>query len=169
MFGGLRLKLLSLSFSFLVIFFTPFVFSKKGSRIGSLLFDHSKVYTLELHVGRVSLIHFPCLIKKATLGSPQDITAAPSLKDKKELFLWLKTEKAKPTNLIVNCVKNTFVFDIKPSKFNHQDYLNIVLSFEKPELKNPAKEVNKKKKTQTLKVRGRVYKVKKLTASKGKL
>ena len=161
---------LNLIFSFIFIFillFSFLSFGEKGGRIGSLLFDHSKVYTIKLHIGRVSLVHFPCFIKKATLGSPQDVTATVSLKNKGELFLWLKNEKAKPTNLIVVCEKNTFVFDIKPSKFNHQDYLNIVLSFQKPALKNRTKKVEKKKEEKTLKIKGQVYKIKKSISSKG--
>lgn len=169
--GGLKLKILKLIFSGYLLFFCPLAFcqkeSRKGGRIGSLLFDHSKVYTIELHIGRVSLIRFPCAIQKATLGSPKDVTATVSSHIKEELFLWLKTEKARSTNLIVNCSKNTFVFDVKPSKFNHQDYLKIILSFETPALKNKTKKVHENSAQKTLKVRGRVYKIIKSTNSKG--
>ena len=109
--------------------------SAKTPRISEIEFDLSKPYLIYMSAGRSSVMDFPCDIQHAVLGLHNDIKLDFAPDSPRTLHLWLSHDFSQPTNLVVRCDKKVFVFDIKPSRSNHQDYVNITDYYaEKPEI-----------------------------------
>lgn len=94
-------------------------------RISQVYIDLSKPTPIYLSVGRSSLIDFPCSVISATPGPGKDVEITLAKTNPKELHLFLRSSNSQTTNLIVRCEEAVFIFDIHPSKNNHQDYLQI--------------------------------------------
>jgi hypothetical protein len=87
--------------------------------------------------GLGALVLFPCALVEVFVGRGEDLKAQISPSDKKTLFLNLKLNSSLPTNMIAKCEpeKNVFVFDVIPSKSQHQDLVDIRNVFGRPLMK----------------------------------
>lgn len=96
-------------------------------RIQSIRFDRSQVKSVHLAPGLGSMILFPCALVEVFVGRSEDLKAQISPTDKKLLYLNLKLNSSFPTNMIAKCEleRNVFVFDVIPSKTQHQDLVDI--------------------------------------------
>lgn len=134
-----------------VMFLTPVM--AQVERIQSYRFDRSQVMRIYLAPGLGSLVLFPCALVEVFVGRGEDLKAQISPSDKKTLFLNLKLNSSLPTNLIAKCEpeRNIFVFDVIPSKSQHQDLVDIRNVFGRP-LNNE----NKSTKGMSVQNKGRV-------------
>lgn len=119
-------------FSYL-IFIVPAIAWGSLNRISSNHQDLSKVEKIFVSPGLVSMVEFPQNIIEVRVGSPETLKAVISQVSPKELTLYLSSSAASPSNLIVRSEKRIFVFDIVPSKSNHQDYIKIRGAYGAPE------------------------------------
>lgn len=105
-------------------------------RIQSTRFDRSQVMRIYLAPGLGSLVLFPCALVEVFVGRSEDLKAQVSPSDKKTLYLNLKLNSSLPTNMIAKCEieKNIFVFDVVPSKSQHQDLVDIRNVFGRPSM-----------------------------------
>lgn len=105
-------------------------------RIQSTRFDRSQVMRIYLAPGLGSLVLFPCALVEVFVGRGEDLKAQISPSDKKTLFLNLKLNSSLPTNMIAKCEpeRNVFVFDVIPSKIQHQDLVDIRNVFGRPSM-----------------------------------
>lgn len=105
-------------------------------RIQSTRFDRSQVMRIYLAPGLGSLVLFPCALVEVFVGRGEDLKAQISPSDKKTLFLNLKFNSSLPTNMIAKCEpeRNVFVFDVIPSKSQHQDLVDIRNVFGRPSM-----------------------------------
>ncbi len=105
-------------------------------RIQSTRFDRSQVMRIYLAPGLGSLVLFPCALVEVFVGRGEDLKAQISPSDKKTLFLNLKLNSSLPTNMIAKCEpeRNVFVFDVIPSKSQHQDLVDIRNVFGRPSM-----------------------------------
>lgn len=123
-----------------LLFATNFLFvvSALGQveRIQSTRFDRSQVMRIYLAPGLGSLVLFPCALVEVFVGRGEDLKAQISPSDKKTLFLNLKLNSSLPTNMIAKCEpeRNVFVFDVIPSKSQHQDLVDIRNVFGRPSM-----------------------------------
>lgn len=95
------------------------------SRINSNIIDLAAPETIYLSPGLVSLVEFPQNIIEVRVGNPKSVKAVISQVSPKELTIYLASGASEPSNLIVRAEKRVFVFDVVPSKSNHQDYVKI--------------------------------------------
>lgn len=102
----------------------------KVRRISDHAMDISKPHIIYMTSGRSTLLDFPCEISHSVLGLTGDIKAIIGPDNKKTMTLWISGEDSSPTNLTVKCSDEVYVFDIYPNRSNHQDYINIVDSFD---------------------------------------
>ncbi|MBV2169881.1 MAG: hypothetical protein KUL82_14340 [Bdellovibrio sp.] len=105
-------------------------------RIQSTRFDRGQVMRIYLAPGLGSLVLFPCALVEVFVGRGEDLKAQISPSDKKTLFLNLKLNSSLPTNMIAKCEpeRNVFVFDVIPSKSQHQDLVEIRNTFGRPSM-----------------------------------
>lgn len=117
-----------------LLFFAP-AFGQV-ERIQSTRFDRSQVMRIYLAPGLGSLVIFPCALVEVFVGRGEDLKAQISPSDKKTLFLNLKLHSSLPTNMIAKCEpeRNVFIFDVIPSKSQHQDLVDIRNVFGRPSL-----------------------------------
>ncbi|MCC6817509.1 MAG: hypothetical protein IT245_01280 [Bacteroidia bacterium] len=101
-------------------------------RIAEVNLDRSKPFTINMHPGRTTTIDLPCAISYAMAGAYNDLKAEIGPDKDSSLVLWLTSHASSPTNLVVRCDERVLVFDIIPSRNNHQDYLKIKKITEKP-------------------------------------
>lgn len=94
-------------------------------RIQSVKIDRTKPYPVYMHPGRVTTIDMPCSISYAIPGSHGDVQTEIGPDKDSSLVVWLTSESSAATNLTVRCANKVVVFDIIPSRTNHQDYLNV--------------------------------------------
>lgn len=122
---------------FFVISFTLATQCYAQERIQAMRFDRSEVARIYLAPGLGSIVLFPCPLVETFIGRSDDLKAQISPNDKKTLFLNLKLNSSLPTNLIARCEseRGVFVFDVVPSKANHQDVVEIRGAFGSP--RNP--------------------------------
>ncbi len=113
----------------------PLAFADVG-RLTTGNSDLSQVEKIYLSPGLVSLVEFPQNIIEVRVGSPKSVKALISQVSPKELTIYLTGGASAPSNLIVRAEKRVFVFDIVPSRANHQDYVKIRSAFGSPEAKN---------------------------------
>lgn len=105
-------------------------------RISETEMDRSRPNLIYMTPGRSTLLDFPCEISHAILGLTNDIKMTIGPDSKKTMSLWLSSDQSQPTNLTVKCDSEIYVFDIYPNSNNHQDYLNIIDSYDKRVQKN---------------------------------
>lgn len=117
-----------------LLFFVPAI--GQVERIQSTRFDRSQVMRIYLAPGLGSLVLFPCALVEVFVGRGEDLKAQISPSDKKTLFLNLKLNSSLPTNMIAKCEpeRNVFVFDVIPSKSQHQDLVDIRNVFGRPSM-----------------------------------
>ncbi len=123
------------SFCFFIIFSFASVCFSTPNRITEISFDLSKVYRLKLYPARPSLIEFPCAIKFALPGNKDDIAVTVGVDKRNQLILTVSSFRVKPTNLIVHCGEDNYVFDVTPSHKSHRDFINIVNSYRENDLR----------------------------------
>ena len=102
-------------------------------RLTSSQQDLSQISTIYLSPGLVSLLEFPNNIIEVRVGNPRSVKALISQVSPKELTVYLTGDVSAPCNLIVRAEKRVFVFDVVPSKSNHQDYIRIRGTFGTPD------------------------------------
>lgn len=123
-----------------LLFATNFLFVfpslAQVERIQSTRFDRGQVMRIYLAPGLGSLVLFPCALVEVFVGRGEDLKAQISPSDKKTLFLNLKLNSSLPTNMIAKCEpeRNVFVFDVIPSKSQHQDLVEIRNTFGRPSM-----------------------------------
>lgn len=115
----------------------PLAFADVG-RLTTGNSDLSQVEKIYLSPGLVSLVEFPQNIIEVRVGNPKSVKALISQVSPKELTIYLTGGVSAPSNLIVRAEKRVFVFDIVPSRVNHQDYVKIRSTFGSPETRNVA-------------------------------
>lgn len=121
----------------LAIFTTSFQVFAEPSRVSSAHSNLSLVDKIFLSPGRVSLIEFPQNIIEVRVGNPRSVKALISQVSPKEFTVYLASGASVPSNLIVRSEKKVFVFDVVPSKNNHQDYIKIRGAFGTPNFTQP--------------------------------
>ncbi|MCB0385399.1 MAG: hypothetical protein KDD43_08405, partial [Bdellovibrionales bacterium] len=95
-------------------------------RISSLFFDRSTVGQLFIKPGLSTAVQFPCNIDEVKVGLKESLETSVSKTLKSELVISARSSLSQITNLIVRCMAGVFVFDVIPSKENHQDYVKIL-------------------------------------------
>ena len=91
-----------------------------------ILSSEKKPETLFLFPGRVSLLNLPCAITKAIIGSPNDIKAEIDKLSPADAHILLKKWSSKPSNLILKCSDQVFLFNLIPSRNSHYDYIKVL-------------------------------------------
>jgi hypothetical protein len=94
-------------------------------RVSVQTYNQGTIMPIYLTPGRASVIDFPCLVTKASMGSGGDIHAVLATSVGNEVDLKLDSSVSQATNLIVRCKEAVFIFDIIPSINTHQEYIKI--------------------------------------------
>lgn len=92
------------------------------SKINKSLNEVDRIY---LAPGLVSVIEMPSPILEVRVGDPRSVRVMLSTVSPKEMTLSLGHSGASATNLIVRTDRRAFVFDLLPSKTNHQDLVKV--------------------------------------------
>lgn len=95
------------------------------ARISTMTKDLGAAERIYLSAGLASVIEFPRPIGEVRVGDPASLKVQVSTVSPKELTVYLTGTSAIPTNLIVRADRRVFVFDVVPSRVNHQDYLKV--------------------------------------------
>lgn len=120
----------------LCCFFLPTVADCQSvKRIKSIAFNKAKVEKIFVAQGLSTLVTFNCDINEMISGNKQQVTLEGLQTNKKQMKITLAQGAAQPTNIFVKCGQklDPYIFDIVPSKTNHQDYLKINVSYGEPE------------------------------------
>ncbi len=120
-------------FMVLFLFVLP-CFGSLPDRITTLRKDFGSSEKIILSKGLASLLEFPKPIVEVRIGNSSIAKVVLSKASSNELTLFLLSEKLGPTNLIVRADKKIYVFDLIPSKSNHQDYVKVTGGFGSPSL-----------------------------------
>jgi hypothetical protein len=99
--------------------------SDKVPRISVQTYHQGTVMKIYLSPGRSSVVDFPCQVTKASGGTGGDLHVTLATSIGNEVDLALDSSVSHSTSLIVRCKENVFVFDVIPSKVNHQNYIKI--------------------------------------------
>ena len=104
-------------------------------RIKSIAFNKAKVEKIFIAQGLSTLVTFNCDINEMISGNKQQVTLEGLQTNKKQMKITLAQGAAQPTNIFVKCGQKVdpYIFDIVPSRVNHQDYLKINVSYGEPE------------------------------------
>lgn len=104
-------------------------------RIKSIAFNKAKVEKIFIAQGLSTLVTFNCDINEMISGNKQQVTLEGLMTNKKQMKITLAQGAAQPTNIFVKCGQKVdpYIFDIVPSRINHQDYLKINVSYGEPE------------------------------------
>lgn len=94
-------------------------------RISKIQKDLTQVDRIYLAPGLVSVIELPQPVIEVRIGNPQAVKVQVSTVSPRELTIYLTQASIPPTNLIVRTDKRAFVFDVIPSRANHQDVIRI--------------------------------------------
>lgn len=114
-------------------------------RIENFNVDRKRVNKIYLSSGKASVVRFPHTIEEVRVGIPNYYPADTSKVYSKELTLRIKEGVKTSSNLIVRTSnEDMYVFDLVPSKINHQDVLFIDDSFYRTKFKT-ARSFNKKR------------------------
>lgn len=108
-------------------------------RISATHLDLGKPEKVYIAPGLVSVIEFPQNIIEVRVGNPKSVKAIISQNSPKELTVYLSSSASIPTNMIVRAEKRMFVFDIVPSRANHQDYVKVQGAFGAPSSSVPTR------------------------------
>lgn len=103
-------------------------------RISTVNHNLAKVDKIYIAAGLVSVLEFPQNIIEVRVGDVSSVKVAISQVSPKEMTVYLSSSASKATNLIVRAEKKIYVFDIIPSKSNHQDYVKIRGNFGSPSM-----------------------------------
>ncbi len=103
-----------------------------AERISSTQVNLAKSEKVMISPGLVSVIEFPQNIIEVRVGNLKSVKAIISQNSPKELTVYLSSSASIPTNIIVRAEKRIFVFDIVPSRTNHQDYIKVKGAFGAP-------------------------------------
>lgn len=107
----------------LLAIYSSFTFSL--DRIDEVAVDLKKTFPIYIHPGRTTTLDLPCSISYAIPGPNGDVKVEIGPDRDSSLLIWLTSRSSAPTNLTVRCEDRVLVFDIIPSRSNHQDYLKI--------------------------------------------
>lgn len=112
-------------------------------RIKSIAFNKAKVEKIYIAQGLSTLVTFNCDINEMISGNRQQVTLEGLQTNKKQMKITLAQGAAQPTNIFVKCGQkiDPYIFDIVPSRINHQDYLKINVSYGEPEEEKENNEV----------------------------
>jgi len=110
--------------------------AKAPERIQSVILDRGKVARIYIAPGLGSVLTLPCNVAEAFVGREAEVTVIFSPNSKRVLFISLNSGSSEPTNVVLRCERGrvNLVFDIIPSKFMHQDVVEVRSSFGSPEL-----------------------------------
>jgi hypothetical protein len=128
-------------------------------RIKAIAFNKGKVQKIFVAGGMSSLVTFNCDINEMITGNSEQVTLKPLITNKKQMIITLAQEASQPTNIFVKCGQkiDPYIFDVIPSRSNHQDYLKINLSYGEPTTENDEAEalnkVPKKKNPRSIEVK----------------
>jgi hypothetical protein len=95
------------------------------ARISKIDKNLNEVDRIYLAPGLVSVIEMPGPILEVRVGDPRSVRVLLSSVSPKEMTLALGHPRASATNLIVRTDKRAFVFDLLPSRSNHQDFIKV--------------------------------------------
>lgn len=109
----------------LIFIISFFQFTYALDRIDEVALDLKKTFPIYIHPGRVTTLDLPCSISYVLPGPNGDVKAEIGPDKDSSLILWLASRSSAATNLTVRCEDKVIVFDIIPSRSNHQDYLKI--------------------------------------------
>lgn len=101
-------------------------------RISSTSYNLSTVDKIFVSPGLVTVLEFPQNIMEVRVGDLNSVKAIISKNSPKELTVYLSSSSARASNVIVRAEKKIYVFDVVPSKSNHQDYVKIRGSYGSP-------------------------------------
>ncbi len=101
-------------------------------RIAEVNLDRSRPFPINMHPGRTTTIDLPCAISYVMAGAYNDLKAEIGPDKDSSVVLWLTSHTSSPTNLVVRCDDRILVFDVIPSRNNHQDYLKVKKITDKP-------------------------------------
>ena len=109
----------------LISLFTVTSFAR--DRISDLNAKRYQPNPIYLSTGLVSILNFPCEVEMVIVGNEVDAKALISPSDKKIVIVIISRVSAQATNLVAKCQnrKKHFVFDLVPSRTNHQDVVYI--------------------------------------------
>lgn len=110
-------------FSFVMV--AAMGWAESPARISTVSKDLGRVDQIYLAPGLVSVVDMPSPVLEARVGDPKSLKVSISSVSANEVTLILGNSQASATNLIVRTDRRTFVFDVIPSKTNHQDYVKI--------------------------------------------
>lgn len=99
--------------------------TNKIPRVSVQTYYQGTVMKIFLSPGSSGIIDFPCQVTKASGGTGGDLHVTLATSIGNEVDLALDSSVAHSTSLIVRCKENVFVFDVIPSKVNHQNYIKI--------------------------------------------
>lgn len=113
------------------------------NRLSSIHKDLGQAEKVYLSQGLATVIEFPKPIIEVRVGNTAVLKPSISQVSPKELTLFLSSENAGPTNLIVRADKRVYVFDIIPSKTTHQDYVKVTGGYGSPGLNTQSELISK--------------------------
>lgn len=141
-----------------ILIFTSNSWSSGVKRIKSIAFNKGKVEKIFIAQGMSTLVTFNCDINEMVSGNDQQITLKGLMTNKKQMIITLAQDAAQATNIFVKCGQkiDPYIFDVVPSKVNHQDYLKINVSYGEPQEEKDSNEtlnkMPKKRKAVTIEV-----------------
>lgn len=126
---------MSKSIFFIIITLCFVLNAQSVKRIKSISFNKAKVERIYIAAGMTSLVTFNCDINEMISGNDEQVSLKPLITNKKQMIITLAKNAAQPTNIFIKCGQriDPYIFDIVPSKTNHQDYLKINMSYGEPE------------------------------------
>lgn len=127
-----------LNFSFILLM-VPVISYASPDRLSLKQKDLSQVDKVYISPGLVSVIEFPRNIIEVRIGTPETLKVSISQVSPKEITVYFSTSSAVASNLIVRSDRKIYVFDVVPSKVNHQDYIKINGTFGTPQNSSPYK------------------------------
>ena len=132
-------------FLLLLASFGSHIVEASPRRLQKLIVNNAKVTRISMVRDLVTSIEFPCAVKGGRVGLPDQYRVVTPSEFSNELVVKITDQHARPTNLIVKCAKQRFVFDLVPTKHIHQDLVEVIASYGAPRLSTAgAKRVVKK-------------------------
>jgi len=103
-------------------------------RLQKLIVDNSSVTRISMVQDLVTSIEFPCAVRGGRVGLPSHYKILKPEEFDNEIVVKIVDPRARPTNLIVKCKKQKFVFDLVPTRTIHQDIVEVVGTYGAPSL-----------------------------------
>jgi hypothetical protein len=98
-------------------------------RISGKVLDLGKVHKIYMVLGMATLVEIPSKVTGIRIGNPDHFQYFRPETPENEVTLVVKDPEAKPTNLIIRSNEKKYVFDLVPSKFIHQDTIEVMGSY----------------------------------------